>query len=197
MFDAFDGPVDEVAKRLLGWTLTNGTVSGRAVSGRIVEVEAYGGADDAASHSFRGKTARNQSMFEAPGTLYVYLIYGMHLCANVATGPTGEGSAVLIRALEPLTGLDAMRQRRPKAKTDVDLCSGPGKLCAALGITAAHDGSHLGERSPDGPYLVPGDLCGGEVVATGPRIGISKEVDRPWRFAISGSPFMSKPHLRC
>lgn len=186
-----EGPVDAIAERLLGWTLTHG-----GVSGRIVEVEAYGAADDAASHSFRGKTPRNQSMFEAPGTLYVYLIYGMHLCANVATGPAGEGSAVLIRALEPISGIEQMYERRPKATTEFDLCSGPGKLCAALGITAEHDGVGLLDDNGGGPHLVAGELLDDEGVAVGPRIGISKEVERPWRFAISGNRFMSRPLLR-
>ncbi len=186
----FDGSVDEVAQRLLGSTLSH-----RGVAGRIVEVEAYGGADDAASHAARGQTPRNASMFEAPGTLYVYLIYGVHWCANVAVGPVGQGSAVLIRALEPVEGATVMAKRRPKAKRDVDLCSGPGKLCAALGITGDHDGIDLMERDGAGPRLVSGGLLEGERIATGPRIGITKEVDRPWRFAISGHPHMSRPRI--
>ncbi len=184
------GRVEVVAQQLLGCVLSSG-----AVAGRIVEVEAYGAEDDAASHAFRGPTARNASMFGSPGTLYVYLIYGMHWCANVACGPPGEASAVLIRALEPVQGLDLMWSRRPKARAEVDLCSGPGKLCASLDITGDHDGVSL-LRSPPGsfgPTLRRGSLHGGEEIVCGPRIGITKEVDRPWRFAISGNRYMSRP----
>jgi DNA-3-methyladenine glycosylase len=161
-------------------------------SGRIVEVEAYRGTDDPASHGHRGPTPRTEVMFGPPGHLYVYFSYGMHWCANVVTGPTGECGAVLIRALEPLTGVEEMYRRRPRARRDRDLCSGPAKLCAALGISAEHGGS---------------DLCGGTVglavvddgtPAPDPptattRIGISRAADLPWRFVAPGSVHLSQP----
>jgi DNA-3-methyladenine glycosylase len=152
-------------------------------SGRIVEVEAYGAAEDPASHAHRRRTARNASMFGPPGTLYVYRSYGLHWCANVVCGPEGEAAAVLVRAVAPLTGLDGMRRDRPRARRDRDLADGPGKLCAALGVTGADDGSDLldvdarvrlvrdGVAPPDRP-----------VVTT--RVGISRGVDLPWRFCV-------------
>jgi DNA-3-methyladenine glycosylase len=176
---------DVVAPALLGAVLRRGTLSGR-----IVETEAYGGSDDAASHAYRGQTPRNTVMFGAPGHLYVYFTYGMHFCANVVTGRVGDGQAVLIRALEPLTGLPEMQQRRPKAKTTRALTNGPAKLCAAFGLDRSSDGIDLlngsGDLVIDKP-VVPNDI----VIETGPRIGISKEIDRPWRFWISGNPFVS------
>lgn len=165
-------------------------------SGTIVEVEAYGAGDDGASHAFRGVTPRNEAMFGPPGHLYVYRIYGMHWCANVVCSPDGDASAVLIRAVAPITGVDAMWPDRPKAKTERDLCSGPGKLCAALGIDGSHDGADLFD--PASPIrLAQSDGVSGAIanrhVVTGPRIGISKAVDRPWRFAVAGDPNVSRP----
>ncbi len=180
-----DGPdaffargAEAVARDLVGATLTF-----RGVGGIVVETEAYD-AGDPASHSFRGETARNRSMFAAPGTAYVYLSYGMHWCLNAVCLP---GSAALIRAIEPRFGLEAMRQRRGTGDTRL-LCSGPGRVGQALGIDRTVDGTCL-FASPFA--LEPGDGDGGAVVAS-PRIGISKGMDTPWRFCLAGSPFLSR-----
>ncbi len=160
--------------------------------GRIVEVEAYCGPDDPASHAFRGRTPRNATMFGPPGHLYVYFTYGMHFCANVVCGEEGEASAVLLRGLTPVEGLDGMRAVRPTARRDRDLCAGPARLCLALGIDRAYDGADLvtGERgvlvADDGlpPPAVPG--------ATG-RVGLTVAADRPWRFYVPGAVGLSRP----
>lgn len=165
------------------------------LAGRIVETEAYGGSDDPASHAHRGRTPRNGAMFERAGALYVYRSYGIHWCANVAAGPAGEGTAVLFRAIEPLVGIDAQRERRPKARRDSDLGSGPGKLCAALGLDGADDGRRL-DAAPPGELTRVVRVTAGEEperLVRGPRVGISKAVDRPWRFAIAGNPHVSSP----
>lgn len=142
----------------------------------ITEVEAYGGVGDPASHAYRGRTSRTAPMYEAAGTLYVYRSYGIHWCANVVTGPEGEASAVLIRGGYPVVGADRMRERRQR---DDHLADGPGKVCAALGITGDDDGSSL----IDGPVrLVPDAPAGSFSIETTPRVGISRAVDRPWRF---------------
>ena len=179
-------PSTEVAPLLLNKVLVAGECSGR-----IVEVEAYCGADDPASHAFRGPTVRNASMFKGPGVLYVYFTYGMHWCANVVTGAQGDGWAVLLRALAPLTGLEIMRARRPAARSDRDLCSGPAKLCAALGIDRAVDGVDLlASGSPialidDGtpPPVQPGVT---------PRVGITQATDRLWRWFVVGERNVSR-----
>ena len=166
-------------------------VRGRRV-GRIVEVEAYAGTADPASHAFRGRTARNATMFGPPGHLYVYFSYGMHFCANVVCGEDGEASAVLLRALTPLAGMDEMRAARgPAARLDRDLCSGPGKLCQALGLDRSFDGADLvtGDRGvalgDDGtpPPAEPG-VSG--------RVGISVAADVPWRFFVPGAVGLSR-----
>jgi DNA-3-methyladenine glycosylase len=156
--------------------------------GRIVEVEAYCGAEDPAAHTYRGRTARNASMFGPGGHLYVYFTYGMHWCANVVCGEEGEGVGVLLRALEPVAGVELMRAARPKAKTDRDLCRGPGRLAQAFGITRADDGDDLrrgrirvlddGVEPPGAPHV-------------GPRIGISEAVHEPWRWHVAGSRYVS------
>jgi len=170
-----------VAPDLLGCTLL---VDG--VGGRIVEVEAYHPTDPA-SHSFVGPTPRNAAMFAGPGHVYVYRSYGIHWCVNfVCRG----ASAVLIRALEPTDGLDAMRRRRGRDEPRA-LCSGPGKLCAALDITGALDG-HMLDAPPFAVTLAPARPD----IATGPRIGISKAVEMPWRFGVRGSRFVSRPFPR-
>jgi DNA-3-methyladenine glycosylase len=177
----FDRPVLEVAREIIGANLLFD-----GVGGAIVEVEAYDQTDPA-SHSFRGPTPRNQVMFGPPGHAYVYKIYGIHYCLNFVCRP---GSAILIRALEPVQGLDIMRLRRG-ALADRQLCSGPGKLAQALGIDLRHDG--LGLDAP------PFALKAAEVahpIAAGPRIGITKGVETPWRFAMAGSRYLSRPFSR-
>jgi DNA-3-methyladenine glycosylase len=171
----------EVAKRLIGTTLL---VDG--VGGRIVETEAYDN-DDPASHSFSGPTKRNMVMFGPPRRAYVYRSYGIHWCLNFVCRAEGHGAGVLIRAIEPVTGLDLMRSRR--GLDDVRLlCSGPGRVSQALGITQAHSG--LAIDMPPFQLLPPTEPV---AVVTGPRIGISKAIDMPWRFGFAGSPFLSRP----
>jgi DNA-3-methyladenine glycosylase len=148
------------------------------VSGRIVETEAYMRGDPA-SHSFNGPTARNAVMFGPAGRLYVYLSYGIHCCANVVTGADGDGQAVLLRAVGPVEGLDVIRSRR-RRRTDRDLANGPGKLCEALGITLADDGAAL--TDPSSPIRIVDDATPPPDLIVGPRIGITKGVDTPWRF---------------
>jgi len=155
-----------------------------AVGGTIIETEAYT-LDDPASHSFRGPTQRNAVMFGPQGVLYVYRIYGMHWCANIVCGR--PGGAVLLRALEPKAGLDRMRERRG-LEGERQLCSGPGKLCQALAISASHNGADL-ERRPF--VIVPRTEA--PPIAVGPRIGITKAANEPWRFGLKGSRFLSKP----
>jgi DNA-3-methyladenine glycosylase len=180
----------EVAPDLLGRVLVRRTPSGRRVAARIVEVEAYQ-PDDEASHAFRGPTQRNRSMFGPPGHLYVYLSYGMHCCMNVVTEAAGIGMAVLLRAAEPLEGLDEMRRRR-RGAVDRDLLRGPGRWARAFGVDRRHDGADL-VRGGD-LWLEPGKPA--TSIATGPRVGISVATDLPWRFAIAGSPWASRPAPR-
>lgn len=151
------------------------------VSGRIVETEAYMRSDPA-SHSFNGPTTRNAVMFGPPGRLYVYLSYGIHCCANVVTGAEGDGQAVLLRAVAPVEGLDVMRSRR-RGRPDRDLANGPGKLCEALGITLADDGAPL--TDPSSPIRILDDATPPPERIVGPRIGITRAVDTPWRFRSS------------
>jgi DNA-3-methyladenine glycosylase len=177
----FARSVHEVAPELIGVTLL---VDG--VGGRIVEVEAYD-QDDPASHGFRGRTARTASMFGPPGHAYVYRSYGVHWCLNLVCAEEGRSEAVLVRALEPVQGLEAMRERRG-LEAERALCSGPGKLCQALGITRALDGLPLDEP--------PFELLARETeppLAVGPRIGITRAVEQPWRYGLAGSPFLSRP----
>ena len=159
------------------------SIGGFTVRARVTEVEAYKGSEDPASHAFRGRTRRNGSMFERPGTLYVYRSYGIHWCLNVVCLP---GSAVLIRALEPIAGLGAMAERRGQDDPRL-LCSGPGRLCQALGVTITHNRLPLDEA----PFQVFGREEPVEVTA-GARIGITRATDRLWRFARTGSRFVSR-----
>ena len=176
----FARSVQEVARELIGAKLL---VDG--VGGRIVEVEAYD-QDDPASHGFRGRTARTASMFGPPGHAYVYRSYGVHWCLNLVCAEEGRAEAALVRALEPTDGLEAMRERRGVEAVRA-LCSGPGKLCQALGVTRAHDGLPLDEP--------PFELLAREDeprLAVGTRIGITRAVEQPLRFGLAGSPFLSR-----
>ena len=176
----FARSVHDVAPELVGCTLlVQGT------GGRIVEVEAYDG-EDPASHGFRGPTARNRSMFGPPGHAYVYRSYGIHWCLNLVCGPPGVPEAVLVRALEPTDGLDRMRARR-RVADDRLLCAGPGRLCQALGVTGADDGAPLDR----GRFaLVP--AAEDVEVARGPRVGITRASELPWRYGLAGSRFLSR-----
>lgn len=166
------------AQALLGSRLRS-EIDGKPVEIVLTEVEAYGGEDDPASHAYRGRTKRNGSMFGPPGTAYVYRSYGMHWCLNVAAGPQGTASAVLLRAGTPVLGADVMARRRGR---QVNLADGPGKLAQALGVTDGHDGLSMTD-SPE-LRLLPGERFDGTVLAT-PRVGISKGQDKPWRFVIA------------
>ncbi len=181
--DFFARPVGDVAVDLLGCVIT---VDG--VGGMIVETERYQ-QDDPASHSFRGPRGRAAVMFGPPGHLYVYRSYGLHWCANLVCEPEGSGAAVLIRALAPMHGIPAMRARR-RGAADRLLCAGPGRLCSALAIDRHLDGADA--LLPGGHVALSGRAAPVEVVR-GPRIGISQAADRPWRFGVAGSPYLSKP----
>lgn len=185
----FARPAQEVARELLGMVIVS-RVGGGRTAGRIVETEAYLGYDDPASHGYRHRrNRRNGALFGPPGSWYVYLSYGMHWCANLVCLEEGQANAVLLRALEPVEGLDLMRSRRGGQSTgDHELCSGPGKLCQALGITLALDGARL----PDSEVIVTPARDRHPVgVAVSPRIGITKAADWPLRFVIAGSPWIS------
>jgi len=160
-------------------------------SGRIVEVEAYCGAEDPAAHTYRGQTARNATMFGPPGHMYVYFTYGMHWCANTVCGDEGEGWGVLLRALEPLTGLERMRVSRPKAKRDTELCSGPARLTQALGITGVNNGADLVLGDQDLRVVSDGTPAGDTAVAS-QRIGISQAREHPWRWHLAGNAHVSR-----
>ena len=177
----FNAPADEVARRLIGVVVL---VDG--IGGRIVETEAYD-REDPASHAFSGPTERNMAMFGPPAHAYVYRSYGIHWCLNFVCREEGHGAGVLIRAIEPLAGLEVMQARRD-ACDPVQLCSGPGKLCQALEVTRAFNGRSLAQP----PFLLEAAAPGLDVVA-GPRIGISKAMDVPWRFGLAGSRFLSRP----
>lgn len=149
--------------------------------GRIVEVEAYCGAEDPAAHSYRGQTPRNATMFGPAGHMYVYFTYGMHWCCNAVCGDVGDGVGVLIRALQPVTGLSSMREARPRARSDRDLCNGPGKLTQALGIDKSHDGADL-VSGRHGVRIVSDSMPPPEFPLATTRIGISKAKDAMWRW---------------
>ncbi|NNM33293.1 MAG: DNA-3-methyladenine glycosylase [Gemmatimonadetes bacterium] len=188
MIHLLNRPADRVARTLLGYVLST-NVGGVRAAGRIVETEAYVGPHDPASHAAErtGRTRRNRAMFGPAGTLYVYLSYGMHVCANVVTGRAGYPAAVLIRALEPLDGHAEMARRRGR---NSDLCSGPGRLCEALGVRLEDDGTPLNGgpvRLEEGPLPVP------EEIGASRRIGISRGADLPLRFYLRGHPAVKPP----
>ncbi len=177
------------AVRLLGCTVEADTPDG-TVAVRLVEVEAYRGADDPASHSFRGRTPRNEVMFGPPGHLYVYFVYGMHFCANVSCLPDGRAGAVLLRAGEVVSDPAVARVRRPTARRDHDLARGPARLASLLGLTREHNGVDVTDAASP-VRLRPGEPVAASRVRTGPRVGVATARDVPWRFWIDGSPAVS------
>ncbi len=184
---------------LAPWLLNKVLVRGER-SGRIVEVEAYHGANDAASHAYRGLTPRTAVMFGPPGHLYVYFTYGMHWCANVVCGPEGEAAAVLLRALEPIAGVEEMWDARPAARRLRDLCSGPAKLCQAMGITGEDTGTDLlaprrqprAAARPGAVRLLDDGTPPPRRPGRGTRIGITEATEKRWRFWVTGSPSVSR-----
>jgi len=179
----FELSVHEVARELIGCRLLYG-----GCGGTIVEAESYE-RDDPACHAYVGLTPRTATLFGPPGRAYVYLSYGIHSLLNFVAEPEGDAAAVLIRALEPTDGLERMRARRGE-RPDADLCSGPGKLTEALGIGLADNGADLTRD----PFQIIAPLEGARPkVVTGPRVGITKAVERPWRFCAAGSPYVSRP----
>jgi len=188
--DLADDPV-AIAPLLLNKVLVVGDRSGR-----IVEVEAYRGSTDPASHAYRGETPRTAVMFGPPGHLYVYFTYGMHWCANVVCGPEGQAAAVLIRALAPITGVPDMRLARPAARRERDLCNGPAKLCQALGITGTDNGADLlgDPADPAGGKvrLVDDGMPPPKTPGQGTRIGIRVATENPWRFWVEGEENISR-----
>jgi DNA-3-methyladenine glycosylase len=184
----FARPSPEVGPDLLGRILVRKVGDGTLLAARIVEAEAYQ-EDDPASHSFRGRTNRTEVMFGPPGHAYVHFTYGMHHCMNIVTGSTGEGSAVLLRAAEPLEGLEEMARRRgtndPRA-----LCSGPGRLCQALGIDRADNGLDLVRGRL--LWILEGAPVAPSTISVGPRVGITSGTERPWRFSVQGDRFVSR-----
>jgi DNA-3-methyladenine glycosylase len=179
----FERSVHDVARELVGCRLFFG-----GVGGIIVETESYE-RDDPACHAYVGLTERTSVIFGPPGRAYVYLSYGIHSLLNFVCEPEGEAAAVLVRALEPTTEIETMRARRGKARTDLDLCSGPGKLTEALGITLAANADRL-DRDP---FRLLGPEGDPPEVVTSPRIGITKAVEKPWRFSQKGSRYVSRP----
>lgn len=188
----FERPSVEVAPELLGRLLTHTTHDG-SITLRITEVEAYAGVGvDAASHTFRGRTKRNEVMFGDPGHLYVYFTYGMHWCANIVSHESGVAGAVLLRAGEVVHGQELAQHRRPSSKRQVDLASGPARLTTALGIHKEHDG--LDVLAPSGPFaLTAGDRVHDNHIVSGPRVGIRGDsAEWPWRFWLADDPTVSR-----
>jgi len=184
----YDRDTEHVARDLLGAVLECRTRDGLA-AGRIVETEAYLGEHDLACHAVAGRTSRTAPLYGPPGIAYVYLIYGMYWCFNVVTRAEHEPSAVLVRAIEPVCGIELMRRRRPRVKRDVDLTNGPGKLCLALGIDARHNWKPL-----DHPPLIvrAGEPVADRAVTVTPRIGITQSADWPLRWFVTDSKYVSK-----
>ena len=187
---ALRGDILEVAPSLLGSLVVHDTAAG-TVAVRLVEVEAYDGANDPGSHAFRGKTARNAAMFEDAGLAYVYFSYGMHWCMNVVCGPTGRASAVLLRAGEVVEGLETARERRGGRTVDRDLARGPARLCQALGVDGNFNGADLLAEQSALRLSVPEAGAPAGHVRRGPRVGLTEAADRPWRFWLDGDPCVS------
>ena len=186
-------PVIKVAKALLGKILIK-QEKNKILAGKIVEVEAYDGLIDEASHSFRGKTQRNEVMFREGGYFYVYFTYGVHHCCNVVTGKEGHGAAVLIRSVEPLTGIETMAirrfgRRKITEKELVNLTNGPGKICQAFAFDRTHSGLDL---TGDKVFIIDAPVLKKSEIGTSKRIGISKSTELPWRFFIKESKFLSR-----
>jgi DNA-3-methyladenine glycosylase len=177
----------EVAPELLNKLLVR---DGGCVA-RIVEVEAYMGSIDAGSHAYRGETKRNQTMFRGPGRLYVYFTYGMHWCANAVCGEVGSGWAVLLRAAAPVAGAEDMWARRPKARVERDLLSGPAKLCQAFGLDGAFDGADLVRRDR-GVVLADDGMPPPAKPGRSARIGLTAGAEHPWRWFVEGDPNVSR-----
>ena len=178
-YDWLLGESADIAPMLLGWELVT-NINGHETAGWILETEAYGGNLDPASHAFSGPSARNATMFKSGGHIYTYLSYGIHTCLNIVTGPVGSGQAVLIRSLAPTRGLDVMSSRRGLNNPRL-LTSGPGRLAQALGVTLSHDGELIGSNislRPPKHNINPKDIT------SGPRVGITKASDFPWRFVV-------------
>lgn len=184
--DFLEGSAATVAQRLLGCVLER-HVDGQVLSGRIVETEAYD-ETDVASHSYNGRTPRVEVMFGPAGYLYVYFTYGMHYCCNVVVGEEGHGAAVLIRALEPIEGIETMRHRR--GRIGKELTNGPAKLCQALAIGKGQNGANLSTGSV---RLIPKAALPTAKITITTRVGITRGVDVPWRFYITDNPFVSRP----
>ncbi len=184
----YERPTLDVARDLIGKTLLRRTADGVA-GGMIVETEAYVAAIDPSAHGYRGETPRNRSMFGEPGIAYVYRSYGIHYCLNVVTEGVGFAAAVLIRAILPQVGVELMRQRRGERIVDRDLARGPGRLCQALALTIADDGTDL--LSPALWLSETPGLEGTLPIATTPRVGITQAADWPWRFVVAGNSYVS------
>ncbi len=183
----YNRPTELVARELLGAVLECTTNEG-VTSGRIVETEAYTGPDDPSCHAAAGLTGRTKDLFGPPGISYVYFIYGMYWCVNAVTRERGHGSAVLVRAVAPLSGIELMRRRRARARRDRDLTNGPGKLCLAMGIVGSMSGLPL--RRP--PLLIrAGEPVNDDDVVVTPRVGISRAADWPLRYFVRDDPFVS------
>jgi DNA-3-methyladenine glycosylase len=195
--DFYNRNVLKVAEELLGKIfISHDQKSDRILKGRIVEVEAYDGSIDEAAHTFRGKTKRNGIMFEEGGHLYVYFTYGIHYCANVVAGKKDNGAAVLLRAMEPIEGIDIMGKRRFKSNSPdkyqfLNLLNGPAKICQAFEINKKDNGRTLFGNEI---YILDSDKIRPEKIVRGKRIGIKKSVHLPWRFYIKDNPFVS--HFR-
>jgi DNA-3-methyladenine glycosylase len=189
MFEMLNGPAQDVAPRLLGCELIR-EVNGHALRGKIVETEAYD-QTDAASHSYKGQTPRTSIMFGPAGFLYVYFTYGMHYCCNVVVGEAGYGAAVLIRAIEPIDGKEAMAENRQGqfGERSVQLTNGPAKLCQALLIDKQCNGANL--RNSNIRLKINPAVEASKIIQTS-RIGISRAKDMPWRFYLKGNPYVSK-----